>query len=136
MRMATHLLSAPMLTLACASLAPMPPDRVAAGLWGGEHVALTVTDSGASLEFDCASGEIPQALSTDAAGRFAADGVFVRQRPGAQRIGDEPDRQQARYEGRLAGNTLTFEVILTESKQTVGTFTVERGATPRVRKCR
>jgi hypothetical protein len=110
-------------------------DRLPAGTWGGEHVALTVTGAGAHLEFDCASGDISQPLTTDPDGRVAADGVYVQERGGPVREGDEPSRRPARYAGRLSGETLTFDVILTELNDSVGTFAVVRGAAPSVRKC-
>jgi len=110
--------------------------RVATGGWGGPHVALTVTEAGAHLEFDCASGEINEPLTIDRSGNLAVDGVFIRERHGPQRVGEEPPKDPARYSGKIDGNTLTFEVTLTESKQSVGTFTVTRGREPQVFKCR
>jgi hypothetical protein len=110
--------------------------RVAVGTWGGQHVALIVTEEGARLDFDCASGEIRQPLTIDSKGKLAVDGVFMREHPGRQRVGEEPEEQPARYSGTIAGDTLTFEVTLKESKQSMGTFVVTRGATAQVRKCR
>lgn len=110
--------------------------RVATGAWGGRHVALTVTDAGARLEFDCAAGEISEALTIDSSGRLAVDGVFIRERPGAQRVGEEPARQPARYTGKLDGDTLTLDVTLKESNQSVGSYTVTRGNEARLFKCR
>ena len=120
----------------CGRSAPTSPDReVQTGTWGGQGVALTVTPSGGRLEFDCASGEITEPMTTDARGRLTAAGVFVQERGGPVRIGEEPERQPARYSGRLAGKTLTLEVILTASNQTVGSFTLVFGAVPRLRRC-
>ena len=109
--------------------------RVPTGTWGGQGIALAVTDTGAHAELDCASGDIAAPLTVDGGGRFAADGVFIQERPGPVREGEEADRKPARYAGRVDGETMTLEVTLTESKQTVGTFTLRRGATPRVTKC-
>jgi len=111
-------------------------ERLPTGTWGGEHVELTVTDSGATLEFDCAAGEIATPPSADDAGRVDVEGVFVRQSAGAVRIGEEPPRLRARYTGRLSGKTLTFDVTLVESKEKVGTYSVTHGEMARVRKCR
>src|SRR5947209_17714034 len=86
--------------------------RVSTGRWGGRHVALTVTEAGASVEFDCASGEIGEPLTIDGSSALIVDGVFIRERPGSQRAGDEPEKQPARYAGRIDGDTLTFEVTL------------------------
>lgn len=110
--------------------------RLRAGTWGGEHVALTVTDAGARVEFDCAHGEIRTPVAVDAAGHLAVAGVYVQEQGGPVRLGEEPEEKPARYTGRLTGDTLTFEVILTESKQTVGSFTAVHGVAPRLRKCR
>lgn len=110
-------------------------DRLRPGTWGGEHVALTVTDEGAHVEFDCAFGDISQPLTVGPDGRLAVEGVYVQEHGGPVRSGEEPDRKPARYSGRLSGQTLTFDVTLIESHETVGSFTVVRGVTPRVRKC-
>ena len=119
-----------------AMLAGADADRLRTGTWSGEHVALTVTAAGAHVEFDCASGDISQPLMVDPDNRLAVEGVFVQEHGGPVRLGEEPERIPARYSGRLSGQTLAFDVTLIESNETVGTFTVVHGATPRVRKCR
>lgn len=121
--------------IACATLAP-DERRVATGTWGGEHVGLTVTDTGAHVEFDCASGDITQPLALDARGNLSVEGVYVREHGGPIQVGEVPDRKPARYAGRVAGTTLTIDVILTDSNEKIGTFTLERGAGSGVRKCR
>lgn len=111
-------------------------NRLQTGTWGGEHVQLTVTKSGAHVEFDCATGDIPRPLTIDKNGRLDTEGVFGRERRGPIRLGEDPARQRARYVGHLTGKTLSFDVILVESKETAGRFTVARGAAAHVRKCR
>ena len=127
-----------LLSGACVTSMAGAPDggRVQTGTWGGEHAALTVIDSGAHLEFDCASGDITRPLTTDRDGRLAVDGVFVQEHAGAVRLGEEPERKPARYVGRLSGKTLTFDVVLIDSNETIGSFTLTFGAAPHVRKCR
>jgi hypothetical protein len=121
----------------CASTPSGPSaNRLPTGTWGGLHVALAVSEAGAHLDFDCASGEISEPLTVDGDGKLAADGVYIRERPGPQRVGDEPPKTPARFTGKIDGDTLTFEVTLTESKQSVGTFSVTRGREPQVFKCR
>src|SRR6267142_639204 len=56
--------------------------RVAAGTWGGDHVALEVTDAGGHLEFDCASGDVQQPLVVVDDARFGVDGIYVREHAG------------------------------------------------------
>src|SRR5438034_10632137 len=110
--------------------------RVAAGLWGGEHVGLTVTNTGGHVEFDCASGQISQPLMLDSVGRFSVEGIYVQERPGPVRIEDEPERKAASYSGRVDGKSMALNVTLVESTQDVGSFTLTYDAEPRVRKCR
>ena len=110
--------------------------RLHAGAWGGEHVAMTVTDAGAHFEFDCAFGDVSKPLAADRSGSVAIEGLFVRESGGAIRQGEVPERTPARFSGHLAGDTFTFDVVLMDSNQTVGRFAATYGATPRVRKCR
>ena len=110
--------------------------RVSTGDWGGEHIQMTVTASGAHLEFDCASGDIATPLVVDETGQLTIEGVYIPERPGAVRIGDEPDRKAVRYSGRLAEKTLVLDVTLIESKDTIGHFTMTLDLAARVRKCR
>ena len=123
---------------ACASsLVGVTDSRnVQAGLWGGDGAELTVTDAGAHVEFDCAYGDIAVALKADDTGHVAVDGVFVQEHGGPVRIDEQAEPKPARYSGRISGTTFVFDVMLREGQETVGTFTVTYGATPRVRKCR
>jgi len=40
-------------------------DKLARGVWGGQHIRAEVTDSGADIEFDCAHGTIDQPIVLD-----------------------------------------------------------------------
>lgn len=124
--------------VACATaLSAVRADRsLPKGTWGGDGVALTVTDRGGHFEFDCASGDIAKPLVVDDAGRLAMDGVFVQERPGAMRIGDQPERTPARYAGHLDEKTLTLDVTRGDSQNAIGHYVMTLDATPRVRKCR
>jgi len=44
--------------------------------------------------------------------------------------------QPARYSGWTDGNKMTLTVVLSDTKETVGTFTLVRGQEVRVSKCR
>lgn len=108
---------------------------VASGDWGAAGIRLTVEESGAQIQYDCASGEITEKLTVDADGNFAVNGTHTRLAPGPIRVGFEPKSQPARYEGKVSGGTMTFKVVLTESKTTVGEFKLELGKTPRLHRC-
>ena len=111
------------------------PDPVAlGGTWGGDHAALTITDSRASIEFDCAHGEltVPIALTR---GSFDVTGHYIQEHGGPIRSDEIIDRQPARYTGTVAGRTMTLRVSLAASAQDLGTFTLTQGSSGRVFKC-
>ena len=109
---------------------------LAAGTWGGDHVEMTVTASGAHLEFDCASADLPKAPVVDDQGKLAADGTYTREHGGALRQDEVPDRHPSRFTGQLKDKTLTFDITLVDSKEAAGQFVVALDAPSRIRKCR
>jgi hypothetical protein len=112
------------------------PKRVVPGIWGGEHVRLQITEEGAELEFDCAHGTIPSPIEVDGGGQFDVAGVLVRERPGPIRVGHEPKSQTTSYSGSIKDSTMTLQVTLTDSGETVGTYSLAHGSEGRIRKCR
>src|SRR5215510_16496539 len=64
-------------------------NKVPTGVWGGQHIHAQITENGADLEFDCAHGSIPQAITLDSQGRFDVAGKFAAERPGPTRSEDE-----------------------------------------------
>jgi hypothetical protein len=106
------------------------------GTWAGEHIVMEVTGAGATVEFDCAHGTLDAPLALDSGGRFDIAGTFTPERGGPTR-GDSASRAvPARYTGSLEDATLTVTVTLTESKDSVGVFTLRHGARPRLFKCK
>ena len=112
-----------------------PGVRVPIGAWGGQGLALVVTEAGAHLEFDCGSGEIVTPLMADVDGALVVEGVFVPGRPGPVRDNEEPARFPARYEGRVSADRLTLAVTLTDTRQSMGSFTLVKGGDATLRKC-
>ena len=117
------------LMMACGT--PSEPSALT-GVWGGDHVLLTIGDTAAHLEFDCAHGEIPGRLP---AARFSLAGTCVREHGGPIREGEKPDTHPALYEGSISGETMTLTVRLTDVGESLGSFTLTRGASGRVFKC-
>jgi hypothetical protein len=107
-----------------------------AGTWGGGGISMTVTTTGAHLEFDCASGDINRRIVLDGRDRFALDGVLIKEHGGGLRQGETPDRQAARYAAQLTDKTIVLDVTLAESGASFGHFTLTLDAPARVRKCR
>lgn|SRR2546422_3599284 len=120
---------------ACAGAPSSPSSTVALGLWGGDHVTMTVASAGVHFEFDCAHGSVGTTLVLDARGQFSATGAFVREHGGPIRQGEESDSHPASYAGRVAANTMMLTVRLTDLAETIGTFTITYESPGRVVKC-
>jgi hypothetical protein len=121
-------------TLACTAVGSSPSEGAPVlGRWGGPHAALTLTDSGGTIEYDCAHGGFGAPVRLDRAGRFEIAGVHVREHGGPIRVGEVPDSLPARYAGRVRGDRMTLRVLV--SADTLGPFELRRGAEPQLFKC-
>lgn len=121
-------------TWGCAA-SPAAPSAIGNGVWGGQHVALTVSDAASHLEFDCAHGEIPLAFTVDGQRAFDLTGTFVREHGGPIREGETADVHPAEYRGTVTDNRMTLTLVLKDTRETIGTFTLIRGAPGQVFKC-
>jgi hypothetical protein len=110
-----------------------PGNSKLSGLWGGVHVALEVSDGGATLEFDCATGSIREPIGLDAAGRFDVSGSYTREGPGPVRQGVKRD-SPAQYSGTVTGETMALTVRLEGSSEPLD-FSLTRGKQGKLRKC-
>jgi hypothetical protein len=132
------------LTTGLASLfllvAPGPCARDLAGPiapseWGGEHIGLAVSETGAALEYDCASGTIDQKIAAATDGTFSAVGTHTRGHGGPIMQGEIPDRHPARYDGWTDGQTMKLTVTLTDTGEKLGDYALTRGQSARVFRC-
>ena len=105
------------------------------GMWGGMHIGLEVSDSGARVVYDCAHGTIDQPMILNSTSQFDVTGSYVRERGGPLREGESAGSEPVRYTGRIQDETMTVTVTLVDTKETIGTFTLKHGANPRIRKC-
>lgn len=104
-------------------------------VWGGQGISLEIKDSGAEINYDCAHGTIEGKIAPDRAGKFAAKGLHIREHGAAVRQDENNNGQPATYRGLIEGGTMTLTVVLSDSKETVGTFTLKRGNSGKVTKC-
>jgi hypothetical protein len=109
------------------------PDRIPAGEWGGEHVRLTVSDSAAAIEFDCAHGTLEAPLAVDSDGRFDVTGSFTRE-GGPAVPGGREQPERARYQGTTDGHTMDLEVVRQGGDRS-GPFRLKLGERAILRKC-
>jgi|SRR5437588_6615926 len=129
-----------MLTLSCASShatrthASHKAQTIATGTWGGEHVRVEVSKTGAEVEFDCAHGQITQPIALDKRGNFDVSGTFTPEHGGPIRRDETPPSNPARYSGHATGDTM--DLAVTREKENLGSFTLTRGSQGTLMKCR
>lgn len=104
-------------------------------VWGTAHLKLEVTAEGANLDFDCASGTIPNPVAIDAAGDFRLKGTFTRERPGPV-MRDGNTAAVAIYAGSIKGDTMLLTITAGALNESVGEYVLVRGKHGRVIKCR
>jgi len=105
------------------------------GIWGGPHIIMEVTATGASITYDCAVGVIDQKISLDSTGHFDVRGTHTKQHAGPTRSDETPDRHPARYTGQVEGTNMTLLLELTDTKERVGTFSLKLGEQPELTRC-
>ena len=123
-----------MITILCA-LAWVSPTQDSPVVWGGDHIEMEVTRTGARLEFDCAHGTIDEPLRADAQGSFTLKGTFTAERGGPTRD-DNPPAPKATYSGTIHGTAMSLQVVV-EGGDARGTiYELVRDQRGNVRKCR
>jgi hypothetical protein len=119
--------------IGCAARVGSPGDnRVITGEWGGLHAGLTLSDSGGSIQYDCAHGTISGRLKLSD-GTFSVAGFHFREHPGPVRIGEPTDSVSAVYYGQVRGDQMTLRVIA--NADTLGPFSIRRGAAATIMRC-
>ena len=102
--------------------------------WGGVHLGLTITASGGLLEYDCAMGRIDEPIVVRQ-GRFDVPGVHWPGMGGPIGVDTTRVPRPARYQGRVTGDRMALTVTLTDTNESLGTFDLVKGASPKVFKC-
>ena len=105
-------------------------------VWGGRDISMEVTPQGATLEFDCAHGNVLEPIKANAKGEFAARGTYTPEHGGPIRKDNPPRDLPAIYKGTIEGDTMRLEVVLADKDQQPQPFTLTRGKAGRVMKCR
>jgi hypothetical protein len=108
--------------------------RIATGLWGGQHISMNVTAKSAAIEYDCATGVINGPLVVDADGRFNLRGTHRMERGGPVHADETPSDHPATYTGTIKGNTMTLTLKVGDSDEE--TFTLEKGNPGDLVKCK
>lgn len=98
-------------------------------------MGIQVEPDRANIEFDCARGSIEQPIFLNKKGRFDVAGIFVREHGGPVGENEPPDTHPARYTGRVYRKMMSITVTLTDTMETIGSFTLIYGQSPYVTKC-
>jgi hypothetical protein len=105
------------------------------GTWGGDHVSMEVTETGAELQYDCAHGEITGKIAPDRDGKFSVKGTHSVEHPGPIRNGEQSRAQAVLYTGTINGETMALKVTVDGSSDVLGTFSLTHGKQVRLRRC-
>jgi len=108
--------------------------RIATGVWGGQHISIKVGTKSATIEYDCASGVINGPLVVDRNGNFNLRGTHRMERGGPVRADEDSRQVPASYTGSIKGNTMTLTLKLSDSDEE--TFTLEKGKPGELFKCK
>ena len=65
-------------------------------VWGGRDISMEVTPQGATLEFDCAHGNVLEPIKANAKGEFAARGTYTPEHGGPIRRDNQIGRASCR----------------------------------------
>ena len=122
---------------AAVSTAPVETNnKLAKGVWGGQHIRLEVTDTGANIEYDCANSTIDKPIVRDREGNFDVRGKYMPEHGGPIRKDEESNSYSVRYVGHASDKKLTLTITIPDKKETIGNFTLTHGSEGRVMKCR
>ncbi len=125
-----------LLITSMAASRPRKMQHLSSGTWGGPHIRIEVGQGSATIEYDCANGTIDGPFTLDSKGRFNWRGTHNREHGGPIRIDEKPNSRAAIYSGFVKNDTMTLTVKLANTNEVLDSFTLRRGSTGRIFKCR
>lgn len=131
--MSRHLISLLALTACSSGVIGSPSGLPVTGAWGGDHIALSLSDSGGTIEYDCARGAITRPLVVAPNGSFSVDGFHFRGHGGPVRQDEPVDSLPVRYSGTIKGSAMSLTVVFPTGAPSV--YALTKGAPPRVFRC-
>jgi hypothetical protein len=124
------------LMISAAVSKPRKMQRINPGTWGGSHIRIEVGPRSATIEYDCANGTIDGPFTIDSKGRFSWRGTHNREHGGPIRMDEKPHGRPAIYSGSVKGDIMTLTVKFADTNEVLDTFTLKRGSSGRVVKCK
>ena len=130
------IISLVLLIVSSAVSRPRKMQRLPTGTWGGSHIRIEVGPRSATIDYDCANGTIDGPFTLDSKGRFKWRGTHHQEHGGPIRIDEKPSSRPTIYSGWIKGDTMTLTVKLADTNEVVETYTLKRGSSGRVFKCK
>ena len=96
---------------------------------------MEISAQGATLEFDCAHGEILEPITANSKGEFSVRGTYTPEHGGPIRKDNPPRDLPAVYKGSIQGSTMQLEVVLADKDHAPEPLTLTRGQSGSVMKC-
>lgn len=106
------------------------------GNWGGEHIALIIDQSGATIDFDCAHAVVDRALTTDARGNFSVTAIYTPESVGPTRQNNPNQSYRVKIWGHVRGGRMTLNIKRQSTNKSLGTFKLRQNEEPFLVKCR
>jgi hypothetical protein len=106
------------------------------GRWAGKHISIEVTEQGAKIEYDCASGTINKKIVLDKTHSFKVPGKHIEEHGGPVRPDEQSNGFPVSIIGRIKGKRMTLIVKRQDNNKLIGTFILFRGQESTLVKCR
>jgi len=108
---------------------------VGKGEWGGTGIAMTVTDTGATIQFDCAAGTITKQMRIKRDGSFIAEGTLTRNGPGPVRRDSQPIGRAVIYKGKVNRRSMSLTVTDAKTGEKLSDHTLTAGGAANLHRC-
>lgn len=106
------------------------------GKWSGNHISLEITENGAEIEYDCATGTIGKRIILDKKHGFDVSGTYAEEHGGPVRRNEQSNGVAVKYKGQIKGRKMILTVKRTDNNKIVGVFTLIYGRESTLVKCR
>ncbi len=105
------------------------------GNWGGKHIGLEITDSGATIEFDCARAVVEKPIIADQNGHFSIIAIYTQQSGGPVRQNSIDPSYRVKISGQILNKKMTLIIKRQSNNKSLGTFKLNYGAEPFLVRC-
>lgn len=121
--------------LASACATPPPVQAPLFGVYGGEHIRMTVGTSDSYVEYDCAAGLLVGPLPTR--GSFLNAGTHTPGTGGPEREGEIRPQYPATYSGRVLADAIEIvvDVDLPSGRTRLGPYRLLSGSEGNLMRC-